>query len=208
MCPIIAQPVQSLRDDFFLLPNFTHTAGLVALVESLHAVSRFRHMTVPGGRKMSVAMTNCGAVGWVSDKRGYRYDATDPETGNPWPAMPDTFSDLATRASELAGFGPFKPDCCLINRYEPGTRLSLHKDADEASFEHPIVSVSIGASARFIVGGLARKDKTEGLMIHDGDVLVWGRTARLIHHGVGSPRSRLNNEQIRLNLTFRRALSD
>jgi len=204
--PIIAHNVQTLRTDFFLLAGFTQTAPLMTLIESLQSVSNFRHMSVPGGKRMSVAMTNCGDVGWVSDKSGYRYDTIDPQTGNRWPDMPAAFAKLATQASELAGFGPFEPDCCLINRYQPGTRLSLHKDSDETNFDHPIVSVSIGASARFAVGGLARKDKTEGLMLHDGDVLVWGGASRLIHHGVGSPRSELNNDQLRFNLTFRRAL--
>lgn len=203
--PIIAQPVQTLRQDFLLLAGFTETAPLVAQIESLRSVSEFRHMRVPGGKRMSVAMTNCGQVGWVSDKTGYRYDPIDPQTGNRWPAMPIAFSQLATQASELAGFGEFEPDCCLINRYEPGTRLSLHKDSDEANYEHPIVSVSIGASARFVVGGMARKNKTEGIDVHDGDVLVWGRTSRLIYHGVGSPK-RVSNAALRFNLTFRRAL--
>jgi len=200
--PILSHSVQALRRDFFLLPDFTQTKPLIALIESVQSVSAFRHMSVPGGKQMSVAMTNCGEVGWVSDNNGYRYDTIDPQTGSQWPTMPTAFAQLATQASEQAGFGRFKPDCCLINRYESGTRLSLHKDCDEANFAHPIVSVSIGASARFVVGGLARKDKTEGLMLHDGDVLVWGRTSRLIHHGVGSPRG----QSLRYNLTFRCAL--
>jgi alkylated DNA repair protein (DNA oxidative demethylase) len=204
--PIIVQSVQPLRDDFFLLARFVQTSQLIDLIDAVQSISEFRHMSVPGGKKMSVAMTNCGEVGWVSDSSGYRYDPIDPQTGDPWPAMPAEFSELAMQASKQAGFGSFRPDCCLINRYEQGTRLSLHKDSDEAHFEHPIVSVSIGASARFVVGGLARKDKTQGLMVNDGDVLVWGGKSRLIHHGVGSPRSHVNNAQLRFNLTFRRAL--
>ena len=156
---------------------------------------------------MSVAMTNCGRVGWTSDQHGYRYRNADPETNQPWPAIPEDWITLAMTAADAAGFGRFRPDSCLVNRYGPGTRLGLHRDQDEKDFTHPIVSVSLGAPARFVVGGLNRRDATQGLMLNAGDVLVWGGADRLRYHGVGSPRGRrdASTSAVRFNLTFRRA---
>lgn len=167
----------------------------------------FRHMVTRGGFRMSVAMTNCGSLGWVSDRSGYRYAARDPGSNRPWPAMPPAFADLAARAAALAGFADFNPDVCLINRYEPGARLALHQDRDERDFDAPIVSVSLGATAVFLFGGLRREDKPQRLPLRHGDVVVWGGPARLRYHGVLPLRAdaaSLPGTQ-RINLTFRRA---
>lgn len=168
----------------------------------------FRHMVTPGGYRMSVAMTNCGAVGWVTDRAGYRYSPTDPDSGRPWPAMPPAFHDLAARAAEASGFAPFAPDACLINRYEPGARLSLHQDKDERDLTAPIVSVSLGLSATFLFGGSTRKHPVHRVELHHGDVVVWGGDARLAYHGVAPLRQGCHPKLgcCRINLTFRKAL--
>lgn len=168
----------------------------------------FRHMITPGGFQMSVAMTNCGEVGWVTDRTGYRYDPCDPVSGKPWPTMPATFRDLADRASAQAGFAGFKPDACLINRYDPGAKLSLHQDKDEKDFDAPIVSVSLGLPATFLFGGLKRKDPQEKIELQHGDVIVWGGPSRLAYHGV-NPLKDGHHPKLgphRINLTFRKAL--
>ncbi|MEO8848770.1 MAG: DNA oxidative demethylase AlkB [Casimicrobiaceae bacterium] len=173
------------------------------------AVTRapFRHLVTPGGFPMSVAMTNCGPLGWVSDRRGYRYDAVDPDSGERWPPMPASFRVLANAAATTAGFAPFAPDACLINRYVAGARLTLHQDRDEHGFDAPIVSVSLGLPATFLWGGLARNDRTVRVPLVHGDVVVWGGPSRMRFHGV-SPlkdgRHPLLGAQ-RINLTFRRA---
>jgi alkylated DNA repair protein (DNA oxidative demethylase) len=157
---------------------------------------------------MSVAMTNCGAARWVSDRTGYRYHRIDPETGRPWPAMPAVFAELAARAAEVGGFPAFAPDVCLANRYAPGARLSLHQDRDEQDFGAPIVSVSLGLPAVFLWGGLSRSDRPRRVRLAHGDVVVWGGPARMIFHGV-MPLADGEHPAIgrrRLNLTFRRAL--
>lgn len=182
-----------------------------ALLDALTVVERdapFRHLLTPGGRLMSVAMTNCGAVGWVSDRSGYRYDPVDPESGKRWPAMPAVFADLAARAANAAGFREFAPDACLINRYEPGARLSLHQDRDEHDLGHPIVSVSLGLPAIFLWGGQQRVDRPRRVPLTHGDVVVWGGPARMTFHGVralAEGRHPLTGS-VRYNLTFRRAL--
>lgn len=167
----------------------------------------FRHLVTPGGHKMSVAMTNCGQVGWVSDRSGYRYDPIDPETGRSWPPMPALFADLATRAAATAGFADFSPDACLINRYEPGARLSLHQDRDEQDMACPIVSVSLGLSAIFLWGGHARATRARRVPLLHGDVVVWGGPARMTFHGVAplAEGSHPLTGALRYNLTFRRA---
>jgi alkylated DNA repair protein (DNA oxidative demethylase) len=181
---------------------------LLADVERVVAAAPFRHMLTPGGRRMSVAMTNCGTLGWVTDQSGYRYDSRDPTTGEPWPPMPATFTELAATAADRAGFSRFVPDSCLINRYEPGTRLSLHQDKDEHEFDAPIVSVSLGLPAVFLFGGLRRADTPQRLLLEHGDVVVWGGPARLRYHGI----HRLEDGRhpvvgpYRINLTFRKAL--
>lgn len=179
---------------------------LPALVAIEHCAP-FRHLVTPGGFRMSVALTNCGAWGWTSDRRGYRYTRQDPDTGRDWPAMPEVFLRLAQDAAEQAGFGGFLPDACLINRYEPGARLSLHQDRNERDFSAPIVSVSLGAPATFLFGGHARADKTVRVRLEHGDVAVWGGEDRLRYHGVAALKEAHHPVfgDLRVNLTFRKA---
>jgi alkylated DNA repair protein (DNA oxidative demethylase) len=156
---------------------------------------------------MSVAMTNCGEVGWVTDRSGYRYDPVDPESGRPWPAMPAVFAQLAEQSAAAAGFGDFAPDACLINRYEPGARMSLHQDRDEQDFAQPIVSVSLGLPAIFLFGGMKRADRPQRYRLAHGDVVVWGGPSRLFFHGV-APLADGEHALLgrrRINLTFRKA---
>ncbi|HEX6994303.1 MAG TPA: DNA oxidative demethylase AlkB [Gammaproteobacteria bacterium] len=171
------------------------------------AAAPFRHMTTPGNRRMSVAMTNCGPLGWVSDRRGYRYAAVDPEAGRPWPPMPAVIAVLAARAADEAGFPGFEPDACLVNRYAPGTKLSLHQDKDERDFGAPIVSVSLGVPATFLFGGPTRKETPVRVRLEHGDVVVWGGPSRLRYHGV-APLAEAEHPfagPYRINLTLRRA---
>ena len=180
------------------------------LLDSLILVvgqSSFRNMITPGGFRMSVAMSNCGSLGWVTDRTGYRYSGIDPETDREWPEMPGAFRDLAVSAANEAGFHDFIPDACLINRYEPGTKLSLHQDKDEQDFAQPIVSVSLGLPATFLFGGLKRGDKTVRIPLVHGDVVVWGGPARMRYHGV-APLGEGEHPRVgrvRYNLTFRKA---
>ena len=188
----------------FALPN---EVALLNAVSEVASKAPFRHMVTPGGFRMSVAMTNCGPLGWITDRTGYRYDAIDPESGQPWPAMPPCFLKLAQNAAAEAGFPDFLPDACLINRYEVGTKLSLHQDKDERDFGAPIVSVSLGVPAVFLFGGLNRADKTKRLPVSHGDVVVWGGPARLRYHGV-LPLKENHHPLLggyRVNLTFRKA---
>ncbi len=182
-------------------------AALVAAAHGVTTISPVRHMMTPGGFTMSVAMSNCGEWGWVTDRKGYRYDRIDPETGTPWPAMPAIFQSLATEAAEEAGYKNFMPDACLINRYEPGARMSLHQDRNERDFGQPIVSVSLGLPAVFQFGGDKRSDKTLRVTLSHGDVIVWGGPARLRFHGILplKPGQHPLLGAQRLNLTFRRA---
>jgi len=180
--------------------------ALIVEVARIAASAPFRQMITPSGHRMSVAMTNGGALGWVSDRTGYRYAPLDPETGQPWPPMPDRFLRLAQDAAAQAGFADFLPDACLINRYETNARLSLHQDRDERDLTAPIVSVSLGLPAVFLFGGLKRKDSTCRLPLAHGDVLVWGGPDRLRYHGVlplKAGQHPLLGEQ-RINLTFRK----
>ncbi len=159
-------------------------AKLVSAVTEVAIAAPFRHMVTPGGFSMSVAMTNCGCAGWVTDRTGYRYDTHDPESGRPLPAMPTIFAELAARAAEEAGYPDFRPESCLVNRYEPGARMSLHQDRDERDFGQPIVSVSLGLPATFLFGGPKRADRPLRVPLEHGDVVVWGGPARLRFHGV------------------------
>jgi len=181
--------------------------ALIQATQQVIAAAPLRHLITPGGRAMSVGMTNCGALGWVSDRAGYRYSSTDLISGQPWPPMPACFADLALRAAAEAGFDNFMPDACLINRYEPGARLSLHQDRDESDLGAPIVSVSLGLPAVFLFGGLRRGDRPARLRLAHGDVAVWGGASRLAFHGVSpladGEHPRLGRQ--RINLTFRRA---
>jgi len=176
-------------------------------VADIAAAAPFRRMTTPGNRQMSVEMTNCGPLGWVSDPRGYRYSPVDPESGRPWPPMPAVIATLAARAAHEAGFPGFSPDACLINRYAPGTKLSLHQDKDERDFTAPIVSVSLGVPATFLWGGLTRKETPVRVRLEHGDVVVWGGPARLRYHGVAPLAEALHPfaGPYRINLTLRRA---
>jgi alkylated DNA repair protein (DNA oxidative demethylase) len=181
---------------------------ILSALEAITAQSPFRHMTTPGGFLMSVAMTNCGTVGWVTDRTGYRYDRLDPESGAPWPALPDCFRELAVAAASEAGYANFSPDSCLINRYEPGARLTLHQDKNERDFIQPIVSVSLGLPATFQFGGLARKHPVRRFALRHGDVAVWGGPSRLCYHGVTELKAGEHEKtgRMRINLTFRHAL--
>jgi alkylated DNA repair protein (DNA oxidative demethylase) len=182
-------------------------AALLADVHDVTAQAPFRHMVTPGGLRMSVAMTNCGALGWVTDRSGYRYDGIDPESGKHWPPMPASFSRLAADAAERAGFDGFVPDACLVNRYESGTRLSLHQDKNEREFGAPIVSVSLGIPAVFLFGGSNRADKATRVVLKHGDVVVWGGPARMRYHGV-LPLKDGHHPLVgdhRINLTLRKA---
>jgi len=167
-----------------------------------------RHMLTPGGLRMSVAMSNCGRLGWVSDRSGYRYQQSDPESGRPWPPLPASFMRLARRAASRAGYDDFEPDACLLSVYAPGARLSLHQDKDERDVAgHPLVSLSLGLPAVFQLGGLARGDKAIKVPLSHGDALVWGGASRLRYHGVATvadgEHPRLGRR--RVNLSFRRA---
>jgi DNA oxidative demethylase len=200
---------EPLADGAVLLRGFVRPQQheLISAVEAITAQAPFRHLITPGGYRMSVAMTNCGCYGWVSDASGYRYDAIDPESGKPWPAMPAPFRKLAEDAAAEAGFPGFAPDACLINRYQPGARLSLHQDRDELHLGAPIVSVSLGLPATFLFGGLKRSDPTRRYRLEHGDVVVWGGPARLAFHGV-APLAEGEHGLLgrqRINLTFRRA---
>ncbi|MCC7479633.1 DNA oxidative demethylase AlkB [bacterium] len=207
-----ARPVEriQLAPGALLLRGFAdaQAAELLREVEALSKVSPFRHLETPGGFTMSVAMTNCGAVGWVSDRSGYRYQALDPLTGQAWPPMPAAFLALAQAAAAEAGFPAFTPDVALVNRYAPGASLSSHRDGDERNHEHPIVSVSLGLPASFFFGGLERSDPVTSYRLDSGDVVVWGGPARLAYHGVRKLKDGEHTltGRTRINLTFRKAL--
>jgi DNA oxidative demethylase len=204
-----AEGVEAITEGAVLLRGFASKSapGLINSLNEILVTAPFRNMITPGGFRMSVAMTNCGDVGWVSDRTGYRYDPIDPLSGRLWPPMPAAFLNLAASAAEAAGFAGFVPDACLVNRYEPGTRLSLHQDRDERDFTAPIVSVSIGLPAVFLFGGLKRKDRPRRLHLSNGDIAVWGGPARLAYHGIASLADGEDalTGRCRINLTFRQA---
>ncbi|MEV8469279.1 DNA oxidative demethylase AlkB [Ralstonia sp. UNC404CL21Col] len=199
----------ALGEAAFVLRGFalSEAPGLIAAVDAIAQQAAFRHMVTPGGFEMSVALTNSGELGWTSDRRGYRYATLDPLTGNPWPPLPDAFVRLARNAAAEAGFPAFTPDACLINRYVPGARMSLHQDKDEQDYSAPIVSVSLGMPAVFLFGGHRRADKAQRIPLFHGDVVVWGGPDRLRYHGVAPlkdhPHASLGSQ--RINLTFRKA---
>jgi DNA oxidative demethylase len=198
-----------MADGAVLLRGFAKPveADLIADLRAIVAQAPFRHMRTPGGHQMSVAMTNCGSLGWVTDHTGYRYDADDPLAGKPWPAMPSSFRELAGQAAAQAGFDGFAPDACLVNRYAPGARMSLHQDMDERDVGAPIVSVSLGLPAIFLFGGLARSDKPSRYRLEHGDIAVWGGPMRLAFHGVAplADGEHAVMGRQRINLTFRKA---
>jgi alkylated DNA repair protein (DNA oxidative demethylase) len=200
--------IEVMAEGAVLLRGFVGAAEaeLIAALRNIAAAAPFRRMVTPGGHQMSVSMTNCGNAGWVTDRTGYRYDAADPESGQPWPAMPPLFRELADRAAGRAGFAGFAPDVCLINRYVPGAKMSLHQDEDELDFAAPIVSVSLGLPAIFLFGGLKRSDKPQRFRLEHGDIAVWGGPSRLFFHGV-APLADGEHPVMgpqRLNLTFRK----
>ncbi len=206
----IDPPRQVMAEGAVLLRGFALAveAELLAAIEAVTSQSPFRRMTTPGGYVMSVAMTNCGAAGWVTDRTGYRYAPDDPQTGRPWPAMPGCFRSLGLAAAVEAGYPDFAPDACLINRYEPGARLSLHQDRNERDLNHPIVSVSLGLPATFQFGGLKRTDPVRKFALSHGDVAVWGGPSRLRFHGVAELKDGVHDKlgRVRINLTLRGAL--
>ena len=196
-----------LEPGITLLRGFARSAQLMPLIEKIAAAAPFRHLVTPGGQTMSVAMTNCGPVGWVSDRSGYRYSSRDPLSDRDWPTMPDVFVELALNAARRGGFPGFVPDACLVNRYSAGSRLTAHRDADEQNYAQPIVSVSLGLPASFAFYGLERGGKGRTVRMTDGDVLVWGGPARLKFHAVRplKPGSHPLTGGFRYNLTFRHA---
>ncbi len=200
---------EPLNDGAVLLRGFAlaNETALLDALDTILAHAPWRHMVTPGGQTMSVAMTNAGRLGWLSDRRGYRYEPNDPLTGRTWPAIPPVFRRIAAAAAERAGFAGFEPDACLVNRYEAGTRLSLHQDRDERDFSQPIVSVSLGIPAVFLFGGLQRTDRPRRVPLAHGDVVVWGGPARLRYHGVlpVKPAHHAMLGDCRINLTLRHA---
>ena len=199
---------EPLEEGALLLRGFaaSEAAVLVAEIAHIAQAAPFRHLETPGGYTMSVAMTNCGRVGWVSDRSGYRYDPIDPASGAPWPPMPAPFLSLAARAAAEAGFADYHPDACLINRYAAGAKLGLHQDRDERDSWAPIVSVSLGLPAVFLWGGKRRADPVRRLRVESGDVAVWGGPARFVYHGVAPLKAGDHplTGAVRLNLTFRK----
>jgi DNA oxidative demethylase len=202
--------VEPLADGAVLLRGFAsfEASAVMEALQGILLAAPFRHMVTPGGFRMSVAMTNCGRAGWITDRRGYRYEPLDPTTGRPWPPLPELFLRLATRAAAQGGFARFEPDACLINRYEPGTRLSLHQDRNERNLAAPIVSVSLGLPATFLFGGLRRAVRPRRVRLESGDIAVWGGPARLAFHGI-EPLADGDDQltgRCRINLTLRQAL--
>ncbi|VVP83260.1 Alpha-ketoglutarate-dependent dioxygenase AlkB [Pseudomonas fluorescens] len=209
-----AEPEQQARRDrigeqSFVLRGFAlpWLERLLPALEAVLAAAPFRQMVTPGGFTMSVALSSCGTWGWTTDRNGYRYTRNDPQSDLPWPPMPDIFFKLAQAAAQAAGFTGFIPDSCLINRYVPGAKMSLHQDKDEKSYAAPIVSVSLGLPAMFLFGGFARSDKSQRVPLLHGDIVVWGGVDRLRYHGVlpikDGQHPRLGEQ--RINFTFRRA---
>jgi alkylated DNA repair protein (DNA oxidative demethylase) len=203
-----ARSCEQLEEGAVLLRGFA-TAEAPALLEEVARIGQaapFRHLVTPGGYTMSVAMTNCGRVGWVSSRAGYRYDPADPDTGSPWPPMPELFLNLAARAAAEAGFADYDPDACLINRYIAGAKLGLHQDRDEKDAWAPIVSVSLGLPAVFLWGGQHRSEPVRRLRVESGDIAVWGGPARFVYHGVAPLKDGEHplTGAARINLTFRK----
>jgi alkylated DNA repair protein (DNA oxidative demethylase) len=190
-----------------LLKGRADSLALAPLVAAVAAAAPFRFMTTKRGAQLSAAMTSCGDCGWVSDRRGYRYESADPETGRPWPPLPPEFVRLASESAAAAGFPGFKPDTCLVNRYAVGSGMGLHQDADERDFDQPIVSVSLGLPTAFLIGGAERRDRPRPLPVQGGDVMVFGGPARLLFHGVRPVKAASDPlfGPFRYNLTFRRA---
>ncbi|HSH96822.1 MAG: DNA oxidative demethylase AlkB [Methylophilaceae bacterium] len=204
-------PIQ-IAEGAMVLPGFAQLfeIELIQAIETLTQQAPFRHMQTPSGYSMSVAMSNCGTAGWVTDQKGYRYTAIDPQTGLDWPDIPAVFMQVAQTAAWSAGYKDFVPDACLINRYTAGARMGLHQDKNEQVAAAPVVSISLGLSAIFMFGGLRRSDKTKRYKLEHGDVVVWGGASRFNFHGIAPLKPGIHpllGEQ-RINLTFRKALAD
>lgn len=195
--------------DAYLLPEFAlpNQDDLLVDIRKVIATVPLRQMVTPGGFKMSVAMTNCGNLGWVSDRKGYRYVEYDPLNEKPWPMMPASFLQLANVAASNAGFNNFVPDACLVNQYAVGARMNLHQDKNELDYTWPIVSVSLGLPAMFQFGGFKRVDKVIKIQLNHGDVVVWGGESRLRFHGILPLKAGVHQlfGESRINLTFRKA---
>jgi DNA oxidative demethylase len=200
---------QEIAKDTFLLKGFALTNEAIILTDLVAIISQspLRHMATPMGFSMSAAMTNCGDLGWIADKNGYRYATLDPNTGKPWSAMPASFLALANQAAKQAEFANFKPDACLVNQYKVGASMGLHQDKNELDFTQPIVSVSLGIPATFQFGGLSRSDKPIKMLLTHGDIVVWGGDSRLKYHGIMPLKSNIHEVlgPYRYNLTFRKA---
>jgi DNA oxidative demethylase len=207
---LLRESFLSLGEGGVVLRGFVRdqAAALVAAIDEVTAIAPFRNMITPGGFRMSVAMTNCGRAGWVTDRKGYRYTQVDPMTGRPWPPIPASFQRVVASAAAAAGYRDFAPDACLMNLYEPGTRLSLHRDENERDLTAPIVSVSLGLPAVFLFGGHQRGDRPRRIALESGDVVVWGGPLRLVYHGVAplADGEHPLTGRRRINLTFRKAL--
>lgn len=202
-------PPAAIGSQAWLLPGFAlpYVAALLPEIEHIATAAPWRHMITPGGLRMSAALSSCGRLGWSSDRHGYRYTLQDPDTHQPWPTMPTVFMELAQAAAGMAGFTPFEPDSCLLNRYLPGSKMSLHQDKNERCFDAPIVSVSLGIAAIFLFGGWQRRDPAQRILLSHGDVVVWGGADRLRYHGILplKPACHPLLGAQRLNLTFRQA---
>ena len=209
IAPFETDPTTNLGPGAVILGGFAlaELHDLLSGVRAVAAAAPFRHLITPGGQPMSAAITNCGPLGWVSDRHGYRYQAIDPDGGAPWPFMPPGFARLASRAAQAAGYADFTPDACLVNRYGPGARMGLHQDLDERDLGAPIVSVSLGLPATFLWGGTARGGRVKRVPLLSGDVVVWGGPTRLIFHGIDPIKGGEHpmTGPLRYNLTFRRA---
>lgn len=197
-------PIESVMEGVTALAAAVDTGPLLQQLNKITAASPFRNMVTPGGKPISVAVTNCGVVGWVSDRRGYRYQKHDPETGHPWPAMPTLWRRAAIDAAAQAGFDGFKPNACLINRYLPGNQLTAHQDKNEGGFEAPVVTISTGLPAEFLIWGEQRGGTPVGVPVYDGDIVVMGGPARLHYHGVRKLAPGAGDRPAhRISLTFR-----
>ncbi len=204
----LADRTEAIGESAVVLRGFARPGdeALLDAIDTVTAAAPLRHLTTPGGYGMSVAMTNCGPLGWVSDRNGYRYSRLDPQNDRPWPEMPAVFARLADAAAQAAGYRGMAPQACLINRYRPGSKLSLHQDRDETDMDSPIVSVSLGVPGIFLFGGRRRKVRPSRLPLYHGDVVVWGGASRLNYHGLATLRRDWHplTGEVRFNLTFRR----
>lgn len=206
------EPVQQARaeqigEQAWVLRGFalSRIDQLLSELNTVLAAAPLRHMVTPGGFSMSVGTSSCGSLGWITDRKGYRYSSVDPLSGLPWPALPTVFVDLARAAAEQAGFAEFAPDSCLINQYVPSAKMSLHQDKDEKAYAAPIVSLSLGLPAMFLFGGFERGDKCQRIPLLHADMVIWGGVDRLRFHGVLpiKPGHHPKLGERRINLTFR-----